>query len=119
MEAFMRHCGNRARTEMNAARRKWGPIQKERIRELRSLVERHRLSISQGDILLLDNRWYVTHSGLLRCAHRHRCSGIKTVLERRFSDPAANRWVFRAVVYEPNKLKAFVGYGDADPSNVS
>ncbi len=115
----MKRKGNQTRAETNAARRMWGSLGRERMRELRGLVERHKLSISQGDILLLANRWYVTHSGLLRCAHRHRCSGIETTLDRRFSDPAANRWVFRAIVYGSNRLKSYVGYGDADPSNVS
>jgi hypothetical protein len=115
----MKRRQNAVRIEMNAARRRWGPLVREKMKELQTLVEAHKLSISQGDVLLLDNRWYVTHSGLLRCARRHRCSGIKTTLEPRFSDPVANRWVFRAVVYGSNKLKAFVGYGDADPSNVS
>jgi hypothetical protein len=104
---------------MNAARRKWGSLGKERLKELRSLLERHKLSITQGDILLLDNHWYVTHSGLLRCAHRHHCSGITTTLQTRFSDSVANRWVFRAIVYGSNRYKSFVAYGDADPSNVS
>jgi hypothetical protein len=40
-------------------------------------------------------------------------------LQERLSDPAAARWVFRAVVYKGPKSKGFVGYGDADPSNVS
>jgi hypothetical protein len=107
------------RAEMNVAKRMWGSLGNERMKELRRLLERHNLSISDGDVLLLDNHWYVTHSGLLRCAHRHRCSGIKTTLEPRFSDPVANRWVFKATVYGSNRLKSFVGYGDADPSNVS
>jgi hypothetical protein len=115
----MKRMGNWARTEMNAARRRWGSIGRERMKELQTLIEQHKLSISQGDVLFLDNRWYVTHSGLLRCARRHHCSGIKTTLEPRFSDPSANRWVFRAIVYGSNKSKAFVGYGDANPSNVS
>jgi hypothetical protein len=115
----MKRTENWTRAEMNAAKRKWGPLGRERMKELQSLVEQHKLSISQGDVLLLANRWYVTHSGLLRCARRHRCSGIKTTLEPRYSDPAANRWVFKAVVYGSNRLKSFVGYGDADPSNVS
>jgi hypothetical protein len=29
------------------------------------------------------------------------------------------RWVFKATVYKSPKSKGFVGYGDADPSNVS
>ncbi|HUL15228.1 MAG TPA: hypothetical protein VLV88_04470 [Terriglobales bacterium] len=35
------------------------------------------------------------------------------------SDPATSRWVFRATVYKSPRSRGFVGYGDADPSNVS
>jgi len=52
-------------------------------------------------------------------AQRNRCAGIRTVLHRGFSDAAAGRWVFRATVYKSGLSKGFVGYGDADPSNVS
>jgi hypothetical protein len=38
---------------------------------------------------------------------------------REFSDPAQGRWVFRAAVHKSRKSKPFVGYGDADPTNVS
>jgi hypothetical protein len=110
---------SRVRKEINAARFKWGLAGKHKIKELRSLVEQHGLSIQQGDVLLLDDHWYVTHSGLLRCARRHRCSGIETSVESNLSDPVANRWVFRAVVYGTDRSRSFVGYGDADPSNVS
>jgi hypothetical protein len=30
-----------------------------------------------------------------------------------------SRWVFKAIVYKSRGSKGFVGYGDADPSNVS
>jgi hypothetical protein len=36
-----------------------------------------------------------------------------------FSDTAASRWTFKATVYKSRSCKGFVGYGDADPSNVS
>src|SRR5437016_235645 len=75
------------------------------------------LSISSGDLMLLDGRWYVTHSGLLRTAKRMRCSGINTELEGNVSNPTLGRWVFKATVCQSGKR--FVGYGDADPSNVS
>ena len=52
-------------------------------------------------------------------AHRKRCIGIKTYLDKRASDPVASRWVFRAVVYISPHSVGFVGYGDADPSNTS
>jgi hypothetical protein len=36
-----------------------------------------------------------------------------------FSNPAASRWAFEATVYKSRTCRGFVGYGDADPSNVS
>ena len=61
----------------------------------------------------------MTHGGLLRISQRRHCIGIKTNLENRFSDPTVGRWVFKATVYKAPSSKGFVGYGDADPSNVS
>jgi hypothetical protein len=61
----------------------------------------------------------VTHAGLLRVALRRRCLGIRTALQERLCDPTANRWVFKATVYKSPSSRGFVGYGDADPSNVS
>ncbi len=52
-------------------------------------------------------------------ALRQHCLGIRTALQERQSDSAANRWVFRATVYKSRASRGFVGYGDADPSNVS
>lgn len=86
---------------------------------LAELTEVYSFCITAGHLQLLDGRWYVTHSGLLRLAFRKRCRGINTTLEERLSDPMANRWVFKAVVYKSRSSKGFVGYGDADPSNVS
>jgi hypothetical protein len=76
------------------------------------------LSIAAGDMIMLDGRWYVTHSGLLRVAQRKRCSGIKTELQAGVSNPAGGYWVFKATVLR-SRSESFVGYGDADPSNVS
>jgi hypothetical protein len=89
------------------------------IDSLRDLTRAHHLSISQGEILCIDGRWYVTHAGLLRIALRARCFGIRTVLQERQSDPLVGRWVFRATVFKSPRSKGFVGYGDADPSNTS
>ncbi len=36
-----------------------------------------------------------------------------------FSDPSVQRWAFEATVYKSQACRGFVGYGDADPSNVS
>ena len=40
-------------------------------------------------------------------------------MQKGLSDAATNRWVFKAIVYRTPKSRGFVGYGDADPSNVS
>jgi len=61
----------------------------------------------------------VTHSGLLRLSERRRCVGIGAQQVREFCDPVACRWVFKATVYKSPRSRGFVGYGDADPSNVS
>jgi hypothetical protein len=72
-----------------------------------------------GDVTYIGTSWYVTHAGLLRIAERRRCSGIRTSIDRHLSDSTTNRWVFKAIVYKKSESKGFVGYGDADPSNVS
>src|ERR1700686_284020 len=86
---------------------------------LRELTMDLHLSVSRGEVLFIDGKWYVTHAGLLRISLRQRCCGIRTVLQERQSDPIASRWVFKATVYKTPGSKGFVGYGDADPSNVS
>ncbi|MGB6788635.1 MAG: hypothetical protein WBE20_10910, partial [Candidatus Acidiferrales bacterium] len=60
-----------------------------------------------------------THAGLLRVAQRRRCLGITTLVKMGLSDPACRRWVFKATVFKSPGSRGFVGYGDADPSNVS
>src|SRR6202166_2466695 len=107
------------RTEISLARRRWYGIRAEKLAELRGLVRRYRLSVALGDVLFIDTGGYVTHAGLLRLAHRNRCSGIKTSLEKLYSDPSTSRWVFKAIVYNSPLSKGFVGYGGDDPSNVS
>jgi hypothetical protein len=97
----------------------WGELPKATLLGLKELVSRHSLSIPAGDLQLLNGRWYVTHSGLLRIATRSRCSSIRTTIHNIASDPANSRWVFRATVYKTSTSRGFVGYGDADPSNVS
>jgi hypothetical protein len=101
------------------ARATWGELSRSAIRTLRTLTEEYGLLVSPGDLQLLDGRWYVTHAGLLRIARSKNCCGIRTALVSRLSDPSANRWIFRATVYKSLRSRGFVGYGDADPSNVS
>jgi hypothetical protein len=97
----------------------WGEVSKVTLLGLKELVTRHALSIAGGDLQLLNGSWYVTHSGLLRIATRSRCISITTLIDKAFSDPPNSRWVFRATVYKSPRSRGFVGYGDADPSNVS
>jgi hypothetical protein len=107
------------RADIKAASRIWGLLSKPARDSLRDLIERLGISVSRGDIQFLDGRWYVTHAGLLRIAHRQGCFSLITNIDKNFSDAAACRWVFKATVFKSSKSKGFVGYGDADPSNVS
>jgi hypothetical protein len=45
--------------------------------------------------------------------------GIQVEVVRDFCDPTGARWAFRATVFPSDKSAGFVGFGDADPSNVS
>src|SRR5450755_850306 len=101
------------------AKQRWGRLPRTALSALRELSQEYRLSLVLGDMLYLDERWYVSHAGLLRIAQRRKCSGINVECLREFSDPAAKRWAFRATVFKSGDCKGFVGYGDADPTNVS
>src|SRR5438445_10695679 len=76
-------------------------------------------SIAMGDVLFLENNWYVTHTGLIQLARRSRCAGVCVETINEFCEPKAGRFCFRATVYKSRHCRGFVGYGDADPSNVS
>jgi hypothetical protein len=107
-------------SNLRLARRLWpNQINGAESKGLEALSKRYLLSVGAGEVLFLDGRWYVSHAGLLRVALRQRCRGIHSVLQERQSDPLACRWVFKATVFKASGSKGFVGYGDADPSNVS
>jgi hypothetical protein len=104
----------------HVAKELWGgQIEQRHLRALRDLTDSFGFSVARGEIQLLNGNWYVTHSGLLRLANRNRCSGIRVQPIREYCNSLANRWVFKATVYISPGSKGFVGYGDADPSNVS
>ena len=107
------------RANARLARVLWGKPSKIALHGLKSLTVRYSVSVAAGDIQLLDGRWYITHAGLLRIAQRSHCCGMRTVVDKELSDPASCRWVFRATVYKSSRSRGFVGYGDADPTNVS
>ena len=115
----MRKGSSELKREITTARRIWGRISRAALDSLVHLIERFEISVSTGDVQFLNGRWYVTHAGLLRISQRSHCSGINSALIDRYSDPAMARWVFRAVVHKTPRSRGFVGYGDADPSNVS
>jgi hypothetical protein len=86
---------------------------------LRELTTAFGFSVELGELKIIDGHWYVSHSGLLRLATRRRCASIDTEPVSQFSDSSSSRWVFKATVRKAPRSKRFVGYGDADPSNVS
>ena len=108
------------RNNRKSARSRWGSeIDASLLQTLKAHTERFKLSISNGDLLLLDRRWYVTHTGLVGLANRRHCHGIDVQPSVEFSHPNSSRWAFKATVFKSSRCKGFVGYGDADPSNVS
>jgi hypothetical protein len=107
------------RLNVRLAQSLWGKLSGVALKQLSELTRKYRFSVAAGDLLFLEGRWYVTHAGLLQVAQRCRCTGIRTSVESHLSDSNSNRWVFKATVYRRAAPKGFVGYGDADPSNVS
>jgi hypothetical protein len=94
-------------------------LPKSALRVLEELIRQHNISTMNGDVTYLRNGWYITHSGLLGIARRQRCAGIQVRPAVEFCEPSASRWAFKATVFKSRNCKGFVGYGDADPSNVS
>jgi hypothetical protein len=105
--------------EFRFAKSLFGDLPKSAFRALEALIRQHEISTMNGDVTYLRNAWYVTHSGLLGIARRKRCVGIQVRPAIEFCNPAASRWAFEATVYKSKACRGFVGYGDADPSNVS
>src|SRR5690349_14742898 len=106
--------------ELSEAARIWpDSADAPRSEQLRVLAAKYGLSVRNGDLLLLNGHWYVTHTGLLGLAHRKHCRGMHTQAVQKLCDPASSRWAFKAVVYKSATCKGFVGYGDADPFNTS
>ena len=81
---------------------------------LKALSQDFDFSLRRGELQILNNSWYVTHTGLLRLARRKRCRGIHVEAVDSLCDSAANRFVLKATVYPSKDSAGFVGYGDAD-----
>jgi hypothetical protein len=87
--------------------------------QLEVLLKTYRFSVKRGDLQILNGQWYVTHVGLLGLATRRRCCGVHTEAVEALCKQTSCCWTFKAVIYKSQTCKGFVGYGDADPSNVS
>ena len=86
---------------------------------LASITREFHFSFKAGELQIINGNWYVTHTGLLRLARRKRCSGIHVEAVDSLCDSGTNRFVLKATVFPSKGSSGFVGYGDADPSNVS
>jgi hypothetical protein len=115
----MKRISQAFRVNKRIAEHIWGKLLPPLLASLQNLTSTYGLSVGRGDIICLDGRWYVTHSGLLRLSSRRGCSGIQVEIVSNFCDPSNNRWTFKATVFRAGRSEGFVGYGDADPFNVS
>src|SRR5580658_2761117 len=66
---------------------------------LKTLSRDFDFSLVRGELQLLNNSWYVTHTGLIRLARRKRCRGIHVEAVDSLCDASANRFVLKATVY--------------------
>jgi hypothetical protein len=95
------------------------PFSSRAIDLLASITQDFQFSFKAGELQIINGNWYVTHTGLLRLARRKRCCGIHVEAVDSLCDSGANRFVLKATVFPSKSSSGFVGYGDADPSNVS
>lgn len=111
---------NLIRCNRKIAKELWGPsLDRLQMCRLNELTLAYSFSLLMGDVRFLGGAWYVTHTGLIRLARRHRCAGIEVESLPQFCNAKCGYWSFKATVYKSPKCRGFVGYGDADPSNVS
>jgi hypothetical protein len=95
------------------------PFSSRAIDLLATITKDFGFSFKAGELQIIDGNWYVTHTGLLRLARRKKCRGIHVEAVESLCDFAASRFVLKATVFPSKGSSGFVGYGDADPSNVS
>jgi hypothetical protein len=89
------------------------------ISQLKALYLDYGFQVANGELQILDGSWYVNHTGLLRLARRKKCRGIHVEAINSLCDISGSRYVMKATVFPSKESAGFVGYGDADPSNVS
>ena len=86
------------RQNLRDAKRQYLDLTKQQFSVLRDLTSTLQLSIFRGELLYFSGKWYVSHSGLLRIAHRRRCLGIDTEIDPHTTEGLTGRWVFKATV---------------------
>src|SRR5579872_1231588 len=118
-ERYMKRMSQAFRLNKRLARNTWGRLSPALLASLQALTSTYGLSVLKGDIMCLDGSWYVTHAGLLRLSSRRGCTGIHVEIVSPFCDLPNNRWTFKATVFRAGRPEGFIGYGDANPSNVS
>src|SRR5438552_1825280 len=94
---------------VRTAKARWPSISREQLLRLKLLTSSLALTILNKELLFIGDNWYVSHSGLLKIAHRRHCSGIHTAPTLKACDSANSRWVFRATVFTSSECKGFVG----------
>jgi len=72
-------------------------INRARIQTLKELTKQFSFSFASGDVIQLENGWFVTHTGLVRLARRKRCRGIHVEAVDSLCDSAASRFVLVCV----------------------
>src|ERR1039457_122476 len=87
-----------AQASIRMARRIWNNLSREALTRLREIATQHDFSVGAGDLIYLNNGWYVTHTGLIGLARRKRCSGIHIEAVDSLCDSGANRFVLKATV---------------------
>jgi len=106
-------------SNLEFARKRWGRLPRSERDMLQELCTKHGLCLAAGHLLYLDNRWYITHAGLIHIAFKEGCSGIRVSPLERFCKPEMDIWAFEATAYRGTQCKGFSGFGDATPDNVS
>jgi hypothetical protein len=114
------HTSHPLRENLRLARQLLGGTLPSRVvKSLETLSKDFNLSLDKGELQFIDGCCYVTHTGLLRLARRKKCNGIHVEAVDSLCDSTASRFVLKATVYPSKNSSGFVGYGDADPSNVA
>ena len=97
------------KTNIKVARNRWG-FERGHIalQALKMYSEEYRFCLSTGDLLFLNQNWYVTHAGLLRLALRKHCRGIEVSPVAELCNSGLSRYAFKAAVYTSTVCKGLL-----------